>query len=150
MKRNGRFSLSLHVLGHLAAQPHRSLTSAEIAEHNGTHAGFVRRVLGLLRAGGLVASEKGHSGGWRLAKPPEEISLADVFDALGEQLVPSESGGESNPPECVIERTVAQDIDVALAAATEAMRANLKHRTIADLGKALSAGVGPDDTGSHH
>ena len=132
MKRNGRFSLALHVLGHLAAAPDRALTSAAIAEHNGTHAGFVRRVLGLLRAAGLVTSEKGHAGGWRLARAPDAITLTDVYDALDEQLVPQDRDGEQNPPDCAIERAVAHDIDRALDAATQAMRENLRHRTIAD------------------
>ncbi len=86
MKRNSRLSLALHTLGHMAIDPKRMRTSADIAEHSGTNPVVVRRVLGTLRQAGLLQSEKGHAGGWRLAMAPETITLADVYTALGEQL----------------------------------------------------------------
>ena len=82
MKRNSRLSLALHTLGHMAGDPARSRTSADIADHAGTNPVVVRRVLGKLREAGLLASEKGHAGGWRLARSPQEITLADVYLAL--------------------------------------------------------------------
>jgi Rrf2 family protein len=69
-------------------------TSTDIADHAGTNPVVVRRVLGKLRQAGLLRSEKGHAGGWRLAKPAESISLADVYLALDERFV---SGGEQEP-----------------------------------------------------
>ncbi|MEM9230136.1 MAG: Rrf2 family transcriptional regulator [Pseudomonadota bacterium] len=71
MKRNSRRSLALHTLGHMAGEPQRMRTSAEITEHAGTNPVVVRRVLGRLREAGLLASEKGHAGGWRLAREPQ-------------------------------------------------------------------------------
>ncbi|MEL6745325.1 MAG: Rrf2 family transcriptional regulator, partial [Pseudomonadota bacterium] len=73
MKRNSRLSLALHTLGHMAGQPDRVQTSAEIADHAGTNAVVVRRVLGRLREAGLLVSEKGHAGGWQLARAPSGI-----------------------------------------------------------------------------
>ncbi|MEM9678637.1 MAG: Rrf2 family transcriptional regulator, partial [Pseudomonadota bacterium] len=87
MKRNSRLSLALHTLGHMAGQPDRVQTSAEIADHAGTNAVVVRRVLGRLREAGLLVSEKGHAGGWQLARAPSGITLADVYLALDERLV---------------------------------------------------------------
>ena len=87
MKRNSRLSLALHTLSHMAGDPDRMRTSADIAEHAGTNPVVVRRVLGKLREAGLLLSEKGHAGGWRLAKPAESITLADVYLALEERLV---------------------------------------------------------------
>ena len=78
MKRNSRLSLALHTLSHMAREPERLRKSADIAEHAGTNPVVVRRVLGSLRQAGLLVSEAGHSGGWRLARPPHEITLADV------------------------------------------------------------------------
>ena len=95
MKRNSRLSLALHTLGHMAGDPERMRTSAEIAAHNGTNPVVVRRVLGMLRKAGLLESEKGHSGGWRLAKPPNSITLADVYMALGERLFQQEAGSKN-------------------------------------------------------
>lgn len=90
MKRNSRLSLALHTLSHMAGDPERKRTSADIADHAGTNPVVVRRVLGRLREAGLLTSEKGHAGGWCLAKKPESITLADVYVALDESLIASE------------------------------------------------------------
>ena len=90
MKRNSRLSLALHTLSHMAGAPDRVRTSADIAEHAGTNPVVVRRVLGRLREAGLLTSEKGHAGGWRLARKPQDITLADVYLALDERLVASD------------------------------------------------------------
>src|SRR6056297_822331 len=74
MKRNSRLSLALHTLGHMAGEPDRVRKSADIAAHAGTNPVIVRRVLGSLREAGLLVSEGGHSGGWRLARSPKEIT----------------------------------------------------------------------------
>lgn len=108
MKRNSRLSLALHTLGHMAADPNGAQTSTEIAEHAGTNPVVVRRVLGRLREAGLLTSEKGHSGGWKLARAPEEITLADVFSALDEQLFTYDDNTE--PANCAVERAMRQRI----------------------------------------
>ncbi|MEO0328125.1 MAG: Rrf2 family transcriptional regulator [Pseudomonadota bacterium] len=104
MKRNGRLSLALHTLGHMATAPDQQKTSADIAAHAKTNPVFVRRVLGRLREAGLLTSEKGHSGGWKLARKPEDITLADVYLALDEQLVaPHTDTGEHH---CSVEHAL--------------------------------------------
>ncbi len=104
MKRNSRLSLALHTLSHMAGEPDRVRTSTEIADHAGTNPVVVRRVLGKLRAAGLLTSEKGHAGGWRLARRPSEITLADVYLALDERLVAS--GLEDEAPTCSVEHAL--------------------------------------------
>lgn len=116
MKRNSRLSLALHTLGHMAAEPDRARTSADIAAHAGTNPVVVRRVLGRLRQAGLLTSEKGHAGGWQLARAPQEITLADVYLALDERLIATDN--EDDAPNCSVEdalrrrvSTVMQDIE---------------------------------------
>ncbi len=108
MKRNSRLSLALHTLGHMAADPDDAQTSTEIAEHAGTNPVVVRRVLGRLREAGLLISEKGHAGGWKLARAPADITLADVFAALDEQLFSYDDNTE--PAHCAVERAMRQRI----------------------------------------
>lgn len=119
MKRNSRLSLALHTLGHMAAEPERPRTSADIADHAGTNPVVVRRVLGRLRQAGLLTSEKGHAGGWQLARAPQEITLADVYLALDEHLIAT--GDEGDAPSCSVENalrrrvaTVMKDIERSL------------------------------------
>lgn len=135
MKRNSKFSLALHALGHMAAAPEQARTSAEIAEHTGTNAVFVRRVLGLLRTAGLVTSEKGHAGGWRLARSPQAITLADVYTVLGERFLRGEPEGEDNPPECAVEIALRGRVEAALDDAEARLVARLRETTIAELSR---------------
>ena len=104
MKRNSRLSLALHTLSHMAGHPDRVRTSADIAEHAGTNPVVVRRVLGRLREAGLLVSEKGHAGGWRLARTPEAITLADVYLALDERLVAP--GTTDDAPACSVDHAL--------------------------------------------
>ena len=138
MKRNSRLSLALHALGHMAAEPNRPHTSAEIAGHNVTNPVFVRRVLGLLRDANLVTSTKGHHGGWLLARSAEEIALSDVYLALGERFLRPEAEGEDNPPDCKVEHALRSEIDAALDAAEAALTERLARISIAKLAEAIT------------
>ena len=47
---------------------------------------YLESILGELRRGGLLRSQRGPDGGYRLARPAEEISIADVIRALDGEL----------------------------------------------------------------
>lgn len=104
MKRNSRLALALHTLGHMAENPDQVRTSADIAAHAGTNPVVVRRVLGKLREAGLLISEKGHAGGWRLARAPQDVTLADVYLALEERLIAS--GHDTGHSDCSMEHAL--------------------------------------------
>ncbi len=57
-------------------------TSKAVAEETGIPPAFLAKVLAQLRKSGLVEGTKGHHGGYRLARPAEEIYLADVVAAV--------------------------------------------------------------------
>ena len=92
----------------MSDNPERTITSAEIAEHIGTNPVVVRRVLGNLRAAGLLNSERGHSGGWSLAQRPEKITLADVYRALDDRLIVH--GDQDNYTPCSTERALEKKV----------------------------------------
>lgn len=129
MKRNSRLSLALHSLGHMAGDPGRMCTSAEIAAHAGTNPVVVRRVLGHLRAAGLLVAEKGHSGGWRLARAPEAITLADVYLALDERLAPE---AEDAAPRCAVEHALERRMAQVMEEAEAGLIRRLSTMTIAE------------------
>ena len=54
-------------------------TSPEIGEAVGINKIFVQKVLRVLRDAGVVSSTHGGTGGYRLAKKPEEIVLLDII-----------------------------------------------------------------------
>ncbi len=56
----------------------------------------VRKTLTALRKEGILKLSAGENGGWFLGRKPRQISLHDIYAALGEQLlVPSAGGDES-------------------------------------------------------
>ncbi len=112
MKRNSRLSLALHTLGHMAVDPDKTQTSAQIAGHAGTNPVVVRRVLGKLRDAGLLTAEKGHSGGWRLARQPDAITLADVYLALDESIVAPARAEDA--PTCSVEHVLQRKVATIL------------------------------------
>lgn len=134
MKRNSRLSLALHTVGHMAAEPDRPQTSAEIAAHAGTNPVVVRRVLGKLREAGLLTSEKGHAGGWKLAREPKKITLADVYLALDERLIASDN--ENDVHQCSVANALHNQISEVMEDIEKDLVQRLSSTTIADVHKA--------------
>jgi Rrf2 family protein len=110
-------------------------TSAEIADHAGTNPVVVRRVLGKLRAVGLLTSERGHSGGWRLVRDTRHITLADVYAALGESLIASDPGPETNV--CAVERALDNRVLQIMKEIEDSLLARLSQTTIADVQRSI-------------
>lgn len=52
-----------------------------LARTEAVPANFLAQILGKLRTHGLITSRRGNLGGYRLARPPEEISLYDIMMA---------------------------------------------------------------------
>ncbi|MEJ8561132.1 Rrf2 family transcriptional regulator [Yoonia sp. GPGPB17] len=131
MKRNSRLSLALHTLSHMAGSPDRVRTSSDIAEHAGTNPVVVRRVLGKLREAGLLTSEKGHAGGWRLARAPQDITLADVYLALEERMVATDDTSEASS--CSVEHALHERVSSVLEEIEENLVRRLGETSIAEV-----------------
>lgn len=131
MKRNERLSVALHVLLHMAERPDAAMTSEEMAACVGTNAVVIRRTFAGLREARIVSSLKGHGGGWRLVRPPSEVSLEEIQRALGERVVAATAPVES--PSCLVERAVQLALNDAVAAANRVLVQRLSTFTLADL-----------------
>jgi FeS assembly SUF system regulator len=60
----------------------QALSAAELAQCTAIHLPTVRKLLKQLLNAGLLVSERGANGGYQLAKPSEQISLADIVEAI--------------------------------------------------------------------
>lgn len=67
------------------------IRAADIAAAQQIPLRFLGQILLLLKRARLVRSAKGKGGGFRLARPPEEITLAEVIRLLDGPLAPTES-----------------------------------------------------------
>jgi Rrf2 family protein len=64
----------------------QSLTLPDIASGEGLSVPYAAKLLAVLRQAGLIESVRGRSGGYRLARPPEQIALGSLLLTLGEPL----------------------------------------------------------------
>ena len=83
MRTDSRLSRMLHALIHMDRLGGRA-TSEQLAAMLATNPVVVRRTMAGLRRDGLVASESGQGGGWALARRLDDITLMDIYRALGE------------------------------------------------------------------
>ena len=70
------------LLAHLAANRGSVCSAADVATATGIAVPTVSKLLKLLGRNGLVTSTRGANGGYRLAGDPNDISAADIIDAL--------------------------------------------------------------------
>lgn len=100
-----------------------------LAEAQGLPVKFLEAILAELRRSGLVASQRGSEGGYRLARPASKISVADVFRAIDGPL--AEVRGER--PESTVYEGAAQHLQEVWIAVRASLRSVLEATTLADL-----------------
>jgi DNA-binding IscR family transcriptional regulator len=108
-------------------------TSEELAVCLLTNPVVVRRTMAGLRAAGLVRSAPGHGGGWILMCGPEAITLADVYEALGESTLPE--AGRAESPGCLVEQAVLSLMDDFRRQAEALLVRRLCDKTLADVAR---------------
>jgi Rrf2 family protein len=92
VKLTRRSEYALLALIHLArAKGEGYVSVAAMAEAQGLPAKFLEQLLMALKRARIVKSQKGPHGGYRLARPAEKISLAEVIRLLDGALAPTES-----------------------------------------------------------
>ena len=80
MKLSTKARYGLRALVHVA---NRGYASAQvIAEQQTIPSRYLEEIIGELRKAGLVIGKRGPRGGYRLARPADEIALSDVLGAL--------------------------------------------------------------------
>jgi Rrf2 family transcriptional regulator, iron-sulfur cluster assembly transcription factor len=102
---------------------------AEIAQAQHLSLAYLEQLFGPLRRAGLVASARGPGGGYRLARPPAQISISDIVLAVDEpiQATRCEDGG----PGCLAgQRCLTHDLWAELG---DQIRLFLEGVTLADV-----------------
>jgi Rrf2 family protein len=114
----------------LAAAPDEKPVKAEaIATAQGIPLNFLENILGELRHAGIVRSQRGFEGGFRLAKPPEKVTIADIIRAVEGPLA-SVRGG---PPEDSNYPGAASQLPRVWIAVRKNLREVVEHVTVADV-----------------
>lgn len=137
---------SIRALAELAAAGGGPCKVSEVAFRQGISPRFLQNLLLQLRRRGLVHSQRGTDGGYRLARAPEAITLADVFRAVDGPL--ADVRGER--PEDLDYPGLAAALPEVWMAVRVSMRRVLEVVTVADvaagrLPPALQAMIEPTD-----
>jgi Rrf2 family protein len=103
----------------------------QIAEAQSIPLNFLENILAELRRAGIVESRRGAAGGYLLAKPPEDVSLADIIRAVEGPLA-NVRGMSPDALEYEGSAERLRDVWVALRAS---VRAVLEQVTLADVAK---------------
>jgi len=101
----------------------------QIATAQGIPLRFLENILGDLRNGGIIESRRGVDGGYLLARPPEEISLADVIRAVDGPL----ANVAGTRPDALHYQGTAEPLREVWVAVRAALRSVLETTTVADV-----------------
>lgn len=97
MKISSKTHYGVQVLSLIAANG-KSFSAKELEKYTGVSSKYLEKVLKILLGCGALASQRGASGGYTLAKPAEEIKMGKVVRALEEDNM--EIIGCVNKPGC--------------------------------------------------
>ena len=120
------------------SEPNAPRKVDDIAQAQAIPVSFLENILTQLRSTGIVRSQRGPEGGYWLAQPAKEVSLADVIRAVEGPLV----GIRGQRPEEVEYAGAAESLREVWIALRANLRKVLEHVSVADVaaGK-LPAGV---------
>jgi Rrf2 family protein len=131
----GRYGIRLLIdLAENIKEPHVSLAS--IAERQGISVRYLEQVVIILRRAGFIRSVKGASGGYSLARLPQDIIIGDVLRVLeGDMLVvdPPRPGDSETKYQRCIRLTVYDHLNECIANI-------INRRTLASLVKTVDPG----------
>jgi Rrf2 family cysteine metabolism transcriptional repressor len=96
---NGRFIMKLStrtrygvraIIELAAADSKKPLQLKIIAQRQDISVKYLEQLMAVLRSGGIVRSMRGARGGYILAKPPNQITLSEVFNCLEGPVITAE------------------------------------------------------------
>lgn len=134
MRQDQRLSRVLHALLHLGEMD-APATSDLIAQMLQTNSAVVRRTMAGLRDAGIVTSTKGHGGGWSLKRPLQEVTLLDIYQALGAPKLFA-IGIDGDQTTCLLAKAANTATKDALGSAQTHFEASLARTTVAQIGHA--------------
>ncbi len=136
MQISSRFTIAIHILTAIDTfQKDHKVTSDFLAGSINVNPVIIRRTMQSLKSAGLIEVKRG-TGGMEIAKPMQEISLLDIFQAVE----PLENGQlfhfhENPSAACPVGRNIHAGLDDKLFSIQNAMEQRMKEITLADVVK---------------
>jgi len=79
------------------------VSAAELAQDTGVPLPTAQKLMGQLAGAGLLNSVRGAGGGFMLARPVTDISLADIVEAVEGPIAMTMCSGSDEPSECALD-----------------------------------------------
>lgn len=133
MQISSRFTMAIHMFACIDTFSDMKMTSDFMAGSIGTNPVIIRKLLGQLKAAGLVEVARG-TGGVTITKPLNEITFLDVYKAV--ECAPDEElfHFHENPnQECPVGRNIHHVLDDKLAQVQKAMEDELSKITLEEV-----------------
>ena len=147
MQISSRFTLAVHIMVCICTFSRECrVTSDFLAGSTNVNPVIVRKILGQLKSAGLVDVARG-TGGATAAKPLDEISFLDIYNAVECVGHSSLFHFHENPnPACPVGRNIHGILDERLDSVQKAMEAELGSIRLSDVMKDASSIIGSDRT----
>ena len=139
MRLNSFTDYGLRAMMLLASEPERSVSTEEVARLLGISRSHLAKIVQALAAAGMVVTQRGSGGGFRLARDPAGIGLGEIVRVLEEgtpivECFRNDGGQCRMMPACKVK--------VRLKAAREAFLAELERTSLAECAFPASSLVG--------
>jgi Rrf2 family protein len=129
MRVSAKADYAVRAAAELAAVDDGPVKGERLSEAQDIPLQFLEHILLELKHAGLVRARRGAKGGYWLARPPDEISLADVIRAVEGPL----ANVQSAPPESLSYRGQAEHLQDVWIAVRASLRGVLEKTTLADV-----------------
>jgi Rrf2 family protein len=129
MRVSAKADYAIRALAEIAASHPRPVKAERVSQLQSIPTKFLENILVELKHAGLVQSQRGAEGGYRLARAPEQVALADVIRAIDGPL----ANVRGVRPQHVEYAGAARPLQSVWIAVRANLRAVLERVTIADL-----------------
>lgn len=142
MNNDTRLAVGVHILALLSLAREEHLTSELLARSVNTNPVVIRRLISQMKKAGLIEVRPG-VGGALLHRPPETITLLEVYQAVVPQPKARPFCLHQNPNEkCFVGRNIHDALELPFAKVNQAMMASLATITVEDVASFINSRTG--------
>lgn len=129
MRVSAKADYAVRAVAELAASPDGPVKGERLADSQDIPLQFLEHILLDLKHSGIVRARRGAKGGYWLAKPSDEVSIADVIRAVEGPI----ANVQSAPPESITYSGSASELQNVWIAVRASLRDVLESTTLANL-----------------
>ncbi|MYN09658.1 Rrf2 family transcriptional regulator [Pseudoduganella aquatica] len=131
-QKNVQFTVAAHIAAVLGYRYGEDVTSAILAGSVNAEPTFVRRSIAKLAKAGIVSATRGKNGACTLARPPQDVSLLDIYRASAAPATFAIHDYDVQPV-CPVSDHIKESMAEVLDDAQAGFEARLAARTLASL-----------------